>query len=202
MMISAMAESLLGNRPVPWFCKPDHLANSTTVSPGAKSLALYYRRKISPLVASPLSRRCLVYAQAQPQSNSVQEVAKEQRTPSHAPSLETVRDGNSLVSDQAKQLRPELNFGESNGALHSPAEYVESYAEKEAWELLRSSIITYCGSPVGTIAAQDPTSTEALNYDQVFIRDFIPSAIAFLLKGETEIVKEFLLNTLRLQVRS
>ncbi|CAD6203375.1 unnamed protein product [Miscanthus lutarioriparius] len=38
-----------------------------------------------------------------------------------------------------------------------------------------------------------------LNYDQVFIRDFVPSAIAFLLKGESDIVKNFLLHTLQLQ---
>ncbi|CAM6101623.1 unnamed protein product [Calypogeia fissa] len=96
---------------------------------------------------------------------------------------------------------PELEFGEVNGGaanLKSDEDF-ETSAEKEAWELLRSSIVSYCGNPVGTIAAQDPTSTDALNYDQVFIRDFIPSAIAFLLKGEYDIVKEFLLNTLQLQ---
>jgi hypothetical protein len=39
-----------------------------------------------------------------------------------------------------------------------------------------------------------------LNYDQVFIRDFVPSALAFLMHGETEIVRNFLLHTLQLQV--
>lgn len=34
---------------------------------------------------------------------------------------------------------------------------------------------------------------------QVFLRDFIPSALAFLMNGEPEIVKNFLLKTLRLQ---
>nr|XP_043612678.1 alkaline/neutral invertase E, chloroplastic-like [Erigeron canadensis]XP_043612679.1 alkaline/neutral invertase E, chloroplastic-like [Erigeron canadensis] len=71
--------------------------------------------------------------------------------------------------------------------------------EDEAWDLLRESIIYYCGSPVGTIAANDPTSTGVLNYDQVFIRDFIPSGIAFLLKGEYDIVRSFILHTLQLQ---
>ncbi|KFK37997.1 hypothetical protein AALP_AA3G056600 [Arabis alpina] len=51
----------------------------------------------------------------------------------------------------------------------------------------------------GTMAANDPTDTAPLNYDQVFIRDFIPSGLAFLLKGETEIVRNFLLHTLQLQ---
>ncbi|KAJ6690594.1 hypothetical protein OIU85_006808 [Salix viminalis] len=71
--------------------------------------------------------------------------------------------------------------------------------EEEAWELLRDSVVYYCGSPIGTIAANDPTGSSVLNYDQVFIRDFIPSGIAFLLKGEYDIVRNFLLHTLQLQ---
>ncbi|XP_042521097.1 alkaline/neutral invertase A, mitochondrial-like [Macadamia integrifolia] len=74
-----------------------------------------------------------------------------------------------------------------------------SEIEKEAWALLRSSIVSYCGSPVGTVAANDPTDNHPLNYDQVFIRDFVPSALAFMLKGEGEIVRNFLLHTLQLQ---
>nr|GMD93805.1 probable alkaline/neutral invertase D [Ipomoea batatas] len=68
----------------------------------------------------------------------------------------------------------------------------------EAWEALRRSTVSFRGQPVGTIAALDH-STEELNYDQVFLRDFIPSALAFLMNGEPEIVKNFLLKTLRLQ---
>ncbi|OIV95283.1 hypothetical protein TanjilG_07439 [Lupinus angustifolius] len=71
--------------------------------------------------------------------------------------------------------------------------------EKEAWKLLRDSVVTYCGNPVGTVAANDPADKQPLNYDQVFFRDFIPSALAFLLNGEGEIVKNFLLHTLQLQ---
>uniref|UniRef100_A0A803KU89 Alkaline/neutral invertase n=1 Tax=Chenopodium quinoa TaxID=63459 RepID=A0A803KU89_CHEQI len=41
-----------------------------------------------------------------------------------------------------------------------------SEIEEEAWELLRSSIVNYCGSPVGTVAANDPNEKEQLNYDQ------------------------------------
>ena len=77
----------------------------------------------------------------------------------------------------------------------------ESPQEKEAWWLLNRAVVNYCGSAVGTVAAHDPsTANHMLNYDQVFIRDFVPSAIAFLLKGESEIVKNFLLHTLQLQV--
>ncbi|KAK2419010.1 alkaline/neutral invertase A, mitochondrial [Trifolium repens] len=76
----------------------------------------------------------------------------------------------------------------------------ETEVEKEAWKLLQKALVTYCDTPVGTVAANDDSGNESpLNYDQVFIRDFIPSALAFLLKGEHEIVKNFLLHTLQLQ---
>lgn len=78
----------------------------------------------------------------------------------------------------------------------------ESEVEKEAWRLLNRAVVKYCGSPVGTVAADDPAmANQMLNYDQVFIRDFVPSALAFLLKGEGEIVRNFLLHTLQLQVK-
>ncbi|RWR85537.1 putative alkaline/neutral invertase D [Cinnamomum micranthum f. kanehirae] len=69
----------------------------------------------------------------------------------------------------------------------------------EAWEALRRSLVFFRGQPVGTIAADDHASEEVLNYDQVFVRDFVPSALAFLMNGEPEIVKNFLLKTLLLQ---
>lgn len=75
----------------------------------------------------------------------------------------------------------------------------ESEFEKEAWRLLKNSVVTYCNSPIGTLAANDPNDKQPLNYDQVFIRDFVPSALAFLMKGEGEIVRNFLLYTLQLQ---
>ncbi|XP_062209904.1 neutral/alkaline invertase 1, mitochondrial-like [Phragmites australis] len=75
----------------------------------------------------------------------------------------------------------------------------ETETEREAWRLLRRAVVSYCGAPVGTVAAEDPECTETLNYDQVFIRDFVPSALAFLMRGETEIVRNFLLHTLQLQ---
>lgn len=71
--------------------------------------------------------------------------------------------------------------------------------EDEAWNLLRASIVYYCGNPIGTIAANDPSAASSLNYDQIFIRDFIPSGMAFLLKGEYDIVRNFILHTLQLQ---
>lgn len=71
---------------------------------------------------------------------------------------------------------------------------------EESRKLLEASIIYYRGRPVGTVAAIDP-ETEALNYDQCFVRDFVPAAIAFLIDGKAEIVRNFLEVTLTLQSR-
>eukprot|EP01018_Ginkgo_biloba_P028428 Gb_06883 [translate_table: standard] len=92
-------------------------------------------------------------------------------------------------------LEDSRSFGDE--ATSIPKE--ESPLEKEAWKLLRAAVVNYCGNPVGTVAANDHSDTTPLNYDQVFIRDFVPSALAFMLKGETEIVRNFLLHTLQLQ---
>ncbi|QLE56892.1 glycoside hydrolase 100 family protein [Nostoc sp. TCL26-01] len=70
--------------------------------------------------------------------------------------------------------------------------------EESAWKALESSILYYKGRPVGTVAAVD-VSVEALNYDQCFVRDFVSSALMFLIKGKTDIVRNFLEETLKLQ---
>ncbi|XP_027158753.1 neutral/alkaline invertase 3, chloroplastic-like [Coffea eugenioides] len=113
---------------------------------------------------------------------------------------------NFLELGAVKELKHDKELHHSNG---NPPSYKtiqdgmnkgkSSFIENEAWELLQESVAYYCGSPVGTIAAKDPTSSSVLNYDQVFIRDFIPSGIAFLLKGEYDIVRNFILHTLQLQ---
>jgi Alkaline and neutral invertase len=69
---------------------------------------------------------------------------------------------------------------------------------KEGWKLLEQSIVYYRDRPVGTVAACDPT-VEALNYDQCFVRDFVSSALLFLISGRSEIVRNFLIETLALQ---
>ncbi|KAA8527338.1 hypothetical protein F0562_034947 [Nyssa sinensis] len=91
------------------------------------------------------------------------------------------------------------NLKDLNGEKALTHEREVSEIEKEAWKLLRSAVVNYCGNPVGTVAANDPADKQPLNYDQVFIRDFVPSALAFLLNGEGQIVKNFLLHTLQLQ---
>lgn len=70
----------------------------------------------------------------------------------------------------------------------------------QAWEALQSSTIYYQGHPVGNLAACDP-HVESLNYDQCFIRDFVSSALVFLIKGNAEIVRNFLFYTLELQIK-
>lgn len=72
--------------------------------------------------------------------------------------------------------------------------------EQQANRLLEESVIYYSRKPVGAVAAMD-SGREALNYDQCFIRDFIPVALVFLIQGKTDIVYNFLIETVGLQKR-
>ncbi|BFG36255.1 neutral/alkaline invertase 3 chloroplastic-like [Prunus yedoensis var. nudiflora] len=101
---------------------------------------------------------------------------------------------------QLKQEKEGLSPNGTNGTVRDAFHKISvDSLEDEAWDLLRESMVYYCGSPVGTIAATDPTSSNVLNCHQVFIRDFIPSGIAFLLKREYDIVRNFIIHTLQLQ---
>ncbi|KAG6764039.1 hypothetical protein POTOM_031493 [Populus tomentosa] len=122
--------------------------------------------------------------------------------------IETESDAAKEGKEETSSNRVEINgskvntnFFEGLNESTTPkvVEREVSKIEKEAWQLLRGTIVNYCGNPVGTVAANDPADRQPLNYDQVFIRDFVPSALAFLLNGEMEIVKNFLLHTLQLQ---
>ncbi|MFB8791585.1 MAG: glycoside hydrolase 100 family protein, partial [Potamolinea sp.] len=75
---------------------------------------------------------------------------------------------------------------------------IQSDIVADAWKALEDSVIYYYGRPVGTVAARDP-DVEALNYNQCFVRDFISSALIYLMHGKTEIVRNFLVETLALQ---
>lgn len=108
-------------------------------------------------------------------------------------------DGESREGIEVEDVKNENSVGLNEAEVASGGREV-SEAEKEGWKLLQDAVVTYCGSPVGTLAANDPGDKQTLNYDQVFIRDFVPSALAFLLKGEGEIVRNFLIDTLQLQV--
>jgi len=67
-----------------------------------------------------------------------------------------------------------------------------------AYELLQNSILYQDGNPVGTLAALDE-SIEAANYDECFVRDFVPSALVFLMDGKEEIVRNFLIRIMQLR---
>ena len=67
-----------------------------------------------------------------------------------------------------------------------------------AQKILNSSILRYKDEPVGTVAALPSSSLVAVNYAECFVRDFVPSAFAFLLRGESAIVKNFLNTVLTL----
>jgi hypothetical protein len=123
--------------------------------------------------------------------------------PPHQLPSEEAKEEEPQAAPAAKEVaaNPESSKPTAKPFLQRNSErYVESPSEKEAWALLKDAVVTYCGEPVGTIAARDPSDPFPQNYDQVFLRDFIPSAIAFLIKGEHEIVRNFLVHTLQLQV--
>jgi hypothetical protein len=67
-----------------------------------------------------------------------------------------------------------------------------------AWQQLEKAVVYYKDRPIGTVAALD-SSMAALNYDQIFTRDFFVSAVAFLLNDQFEIVQNFLSVTADLQ---
>lgn len=106
-----------------------------------------------------------------------------------------------MSPEYLKQL-DSSNLDTSNGEWlkkdASTAMFNERDLVKEGWKLLEDSVVHYRGCAVGTVAACDP-SVEALNYDQCFVRDFVSSALVFLIKGQYEIVRNFLIETLSLQ---
>lgn len=105
--------------------------------------------------------------------------------------METVRSSNCLEAMLSPNFRSLANTPRSVGFEPHPMFTV-------AWDALRRSLVYFRGKAIGTIAALD-SAEESLNYDQVFVRDFVPSALAFLINGEPEILKNFLMKTLHLQ---
>jgi len=75
-----------------------------------------------------------------------------------------------------------------------------SAALEGAYDLLRRSIITLNGQPVGTVAAVT-RDLPAANYGECFVRDFVPSALVFLMEGDYDIVRNFLRTTLELRAQ-
>jgi hypothetical protein len=77
---------------------------------------------------------------------------------------------------------------------------MNSEALDSAYTLLRESVMTFRGDPVGTIAAL-ASSDAADNYQDCFVRDFVPGALVFLADGEHEIVRNFLRTLLDLRTQ-
>ncbi|XP_047979040.1 probable alkaline/neutral invertase F [Salvia hispanica] len=94
-----------------------------------------------------------------------------------------------------------VNHMDSPNGSGSSENSTSSSLIDEAWELLSKSYVYFKGQRVGTIAANDDPGSETLNYNQVFVRDFVPSGLACLMRNDAdvEIVKNFLLKTLHLQ---
>ncbi|KAJ8433945.1 hypothetical protein Cgig2_001874 [Carnegiea gigantea] len=74
----------------------------------------------------------------------------------------------------------------------TPSSCVSHPMAGEAWEALRRSLL-------GLLQHWIILRKNSIMIRHVFVRDFVPSALAFLMNGEPEIVKNFLLKTLRLQ---
>ncbi|WP_455222683.1 glycoside hydrolase 100 family protein [Kaarinaea lacus] len=69
---------------------------------------------------------------------------------------------------------------------------------QSAYELLEKSLIYFNGQPVGTAAACDE-SVVAANYHECFVRDFVSSALVFLMNGRQDIVRNFLVTVMRIR---
>ncbi|OEL34008.1 Neutral/alkaline invertase 1, mitochondrial, partial [Dichanthelium oligosanthes] len=162
---------------------------STTVDAGASSSGEHYKPPpFDPFLAATLS----------PSAPPLESPPIEDEPPSSPPPPEEAA-ASEAAHEQATLACQEVELEGLKAGVEAVKSREESPEEKEAWWLLSRAVVNYCGSAVGTVAANDPSTSQMLNYDQVFIRDFVPSAIAFLLKGESDIVKNFLLHTLQLQ---
>lgn len=79
-----------------------------------------------------------------------------------------------------------------------PALPTQTEAMRAAQQLLLESLIYFEGEPVGTRAALS-AYTAAENYADCFIRDFVPSALLFLMEGRHAVVRSFLRVALRIR---
>ncbi|MCI03027.1 alkaline/neutral invertase CINV2-like, partial [Trifolium medium] len=106
--------------------------------------------------------------------------------------FDRINTGDQSKLEEVDRSTSNVNLDNNSNDLSDNKDERElSEIEKEAWKLLRGDVVTYCGNPVGTVAANDPTDKQPLNYDQVLIHDFVPSALAFLLNGEGKLSRIF-----------
>ena len=165
---------------------------------GIKSVGLWSAGCFSTDIKNRTKRSCFLRFKCQ-KADSVSGLTADDGRPA---SLSGKANVNNVQEFELNQLLKSDKKGFANVNTNGAGTVVDSRksVEEEAWDLLKESVVYYCGNPIGTIAASDTSSSSILNYDQVFIRDFIPSGIAFLLKGEYDIVRNFILYTLQLQV--
>lgn len=82
------------------------------------------------------------------------------------PTLQTVASSDCLDGMVTPSSRSAANTPRGS-SLNTPRHGFEPHPmTQDAWEALRKSLVYFKGSPVGTIAALDPTE-ESLNYNQV-----------------------------------
>lgn len=67
----------------------------------------------------------------------------------------------------------------------------DDQALNSAYKLLNDAILRFDEDAVGTAAALD-ARVAAANYEECFIRDFVPSAFVFLMDGQFDVVRNFL----------
>ncbi|XP_054822999.1 alkaline/neutral invertase A, mitochondrial-like isoform X2 [Prosopis cineraria] len=128
----------------------------------ARSFSLSANSRVAPLVAkvAPRVRDCSTSIESCGNDNKFDTV--------YIPGGEKVKP---LVKERTEN--DDNIAGEEDSRLEDGSEDVnlqsegdETEVEKEAWKLLRNAVVTYCGNPVGTMAANDPGDTQPLNYDQ------------------------------------
>lgn len=78
----------------------------------------------------------------------------------------------------------------------APNAFEPHFMVADAWDALRRSLVFFRGQPVGTLAAYDHASEEALNYDQVLITTplkCLMNCLAIMQLLLLDIVKEWIL---------
>ncbi|KAJ6969389.1 alkaline/neutral invertase A [Populus alba x Populus x berolinensis] len=99
--------------------------------------------------------------------------------------VERIDKDENVLGDEESRLGVLVDDGESRE---------ERDIEKEAWKLLNDAVVMYCGSPVGTVAANDPGDKMPLNYDQLSpfcleekgdCEEFLASCLAIAELGKT-----------------
>ena len=74
----------------------------------------------------------------------------------------------------------------------SKTEHHGASALESARDLLTRSVVTFRDRPVGTRAACGPRFSGAFNYREIFVRDFVPSALVLMAEDGSDMVVDFI----------